>query len=955
MNNKVFNFKTGISLLAVVLLISCKTTAPVSQSKVHAETDATVVDLDRILPPDDEMVTGVLPNGMTYYLQSTDVVKDRASYYIIQNVGSVLENDEQQGLAHFLEHMAFNGTETFPGKAFLDKMQENGLMFGRDVNAYTSFDETVYNVNNVPLNEEMTEAGLQILKDWSNHLLLTDEEIDAERGVIKEEWRQRRNARGRISEQIYDVLFGHSKYSKRSPIGLMEVVENFDYKVLRDFYHDWYRTDLQAIAIVGDFDVAEMETKVKEKFSSIPAVENAPERYKATIEDREEFDYVLAMDDEVLQPSSSFYIRRNKSDLVPGSVAELRQSLVDAVLTDVINTRFYELSVDPKANFQNIRFGNGGFIRGYETLSLSVVPKEGKQQASFELAMKELQRAIRFGFTAAEIKRAKDKLVSSYQSRVSAWQDRSHKEIVDYFKSSYLQGAYVGAIEPEAEAVEQLLAQMTNKDFIGRLESCYQTKNRVLVVTGVAGKNNLTESQAKAIIGRVENNQALESYSEENEERNLMDGVNLEAGSITTTEINDEMEFTKYVLSNGIEVYYKYSDKQKDQVMLDVSSDGGSSLVEDKDLYKTSAAMGLAAMSGLGEFSNVELQKLISGKRVRLRNTIGSISEGISGVTEVKDIETALQLINLRFTKPRFEDQAFELLKQRMKAQIKTSKKQLRTLMFDSITVSLYGREDPAHVILTEELVDALTLEDLKRIYLDRFNNAADFKFIFVGDLTKETLEPLMTQYLASISTTADREEWKDNYHPWLKPQIKKEVYLEMATPKNIVNIRFTNRMDVSTKDQYLARVLGSILQLRYTESLREDEGGTYGASARAGVSREPRPTGSLSVNFECNPDLRHKLVALVYEEIEKIKSGEVREDDFDKIIRSVLKDRVDAKNNMSYDFGVVKTFVDWGYNMDAPENFEDLVNSITKQDVQEMAKRITSGDSFEFVFVPAE
>ncbi|MGB1042813.1 MAG: M16 family metallopeptidase [Tenacibaculum sp.] len=526
------------------------------------------VNLNTPLPQDKNIRKGVLKNGMTYYLHNTDVTKGVASYYIIQNVGSILENDNQQGLAHFLEHMAFNGTKSFPGKGLLTKMQEHGLVFGKDINAYTAFDETVYNINNIPTTPELIDTGLQVLHDWSNYLSLKEEEIDAERGVIKEEWRTRQNGGMRVLQKTIGTMTNSSKYAKRLPIGLMSIVKNFDYKALRDFYHDWYRTDLQAIAIVGDFNVDEMEAKIKTKFSSIPAVKDAPKRYNVIIKDNNEMLYDIAMDKEIATSNISFSIRHPKS-LKNQTLGDLKEDLLNSMVNSILGKRFQEITQQPDAPFMFVRagFNDDSMARNHKSFNLRVYPKPNMQQAAFKLAIEEVNRAVKFGFTNAEISRVKAEFSNYYENQISKLGDRAHGEIINIVKENYLKNASMTNINMEYQAVKFFFSQLTKEDLLAQVQKMYTKKNRVLIVTGIKGNKNLTKEEALTIINNAENSKTLQPYEEEEEAKDLMSGVTLTAGKIVSETTNKAIGSTEFTLSNGIKVHYKFVKKKKTKLI----------------------------------------------------------------------------------------------------------------------------------------------------------------------------------------------------------------------------------------------------------------------------------------------------------------------------------------------------------------------------------------------------
>jgi len=905
------------------------------------------------LPVDSTIKKGVLPNGMTYYLHATDVIKGVASYYIIQNVGSVLEEDDQQGLAHFLEHMAFNGTENFKGKGILNTLEKEGIVFGKDINAYTSFDETVYNVNNVPTTPKLIDVGLQILHDWSNYLLLTEEEIDAERGVIKEEWRTRQNGQMRMLEKTIGTMFGHSVYSNRLPIGLMDIVENFEYKTLRDFYHNWYRTDLQAIAIVGDFNIDEIETKIKAKFSAIPAVKNGPKRFNVKIEDNQELDYAIGMDDEVSTASIQFGIRHDNS-LADETVSDLKESLLNGIISSILGERFANISQKPTTPFVRARAGFSKATRLHNAFNVQISPKEGKQQEAFKLAMSEINRAVKYGFTKAEISRVLVKYKSSYENQIAKLEDRGHKQIIRIIQSNYLENTTMADLEKKYEIIKQILENVSQSDLLKQIQKLYTKKNRSIIVTGVKGKNNLTKIQVESILNEVENSTTLKPYEEEKALKPLMSGVDLTPGKILKKEVNKDLGFTTYTLSNHVKVHYQFVNKDKNKVSMFAHSNGGKSLLAIEDLASADILESVVAMSGLGDFSATELPKVLAGKQASVSFKVNSLSESLSGGSNTKDVETMLELANLRFTKPRFDETAYKVLMQNIDNYLIRKSQDLNAKMNDSLTIALYGKNHPVKRLFNKEYTADFSFNKVKKLYKSRFANIGDFQFFIIGDVAEENLEPLLEKYIASITATEEKENWKDNSVDWIHENTDKDVLLPMQDAKTSVKISLKNKMDYSLKNAYLMSILGDILTLRYTQSLREEEGGTYGAGSRGGLSKKPVSTASLRINFDCNPDLAEKLIGIVYKEIDLIKNGTVQQTDLDKVIANFLKSREESKNSNNYNMSAIKTFILDGYDRTSRKNFEDIINSITIEDVKDIANKLLKNHkSYEIVFKP--
>ncbi|MFC2110754.1 M16 family metallopeptidase, partial [Bacteroidota bacterium] len=844
---------------------------------------------------------------MTYYIKSTDVVKDAASYYIIQNVGSILENEDQQGLAHFLEHMAFNGTESFPGKGILNTLQKHGAVFGKDINAYTSFDETVYNLNDIPTTENLINTCLTVLHDWSNYLLLTEEEIDAERGVIKEEWRTGQSGRRRLYDTSLPITFNHSKYSDRLPIGLMSIVESFDYKALRDFYHDWYRTDLQAIAVIGDVNVEEIEQKIIEKFSKIPAITNPKERYTVTIPNNEKMLYSLGLDPEVSSASIEFGMRHYKS-LKNETVGDLKNNLIHSIITNLLNARISEQTQKPESSFLGAQIGYRSLSRTCRSLSLGVYPKKNRQADAFEAILKEIQRGVKFGFTSSEIERSKIQIKSSYENQIAKLNDKSHKSIERAIQNNYLENKTITDIKAEYEIVKQLFSNLTNNEIHEALKGLYIQNNRYLNVTGVEGQNNLTEEQAIQIIQSVENSTNLEPYKEALEGKTLLSDITINEGTIAKITKNKEIESTLFELSNGVKVYYKFANKQKDKVSLSAMSYGGLSLLDNEDLASANFMTKLVRSSGLGDFTSTDLRKILAGKTASVNIGLGDISEFLFGASNTKDTETMLQLVHLNFVKPRFDEQAFEVLKSSLNNYITQRSNNVNEKMKDSLTVTLYGKNNPKKRLFNEAYLSEISFDKIKKIYHDRFANISDFEFYIVGDINETQLRPLLEKYIASIPTEKVKENYKDNSVEWIANKIGKSIYLNMEDPKATVKILYKKELPYSRKTATYTRALGDILQLRVTESVREKEGGAYSPRANASFSRLPKSEISVSFNFDCNPDLADKLVTIVNGELEKIAQGKIKDEDLNKIKTNFIKERKQSKGKNNYDMQLLTT-----------------------------------------------
>lgn len=897
---------------------------------------------------------GVLPNGMTYYIYPTTVNKNTASYYIIQNVGSILENDQQKGLAHFLEHMAFNGTKHFEGKGILNTLQKQGAIFGKNINAYTSTDETVYNLDNIPSKDGgVVDTCLLVLHDWSNFLSLTNEEIDAERGVITEEWRTRQNARARIYSQLAPYFYNNSLYADRMPIGDMAIIKNFKYQVLKDFYKDWYRPDLQAIAIVGDINADEIEAKIKKLFADIPTPVNPKKRFEIAIPEREEPTFKLALDKEVSASSISFMIRHTAEKAV-NNYAELEKTTQRRVAFSILNNRLSEMAQKQECPFKGAQIGYQNYSRLNDIWILSISPKPGKQADAFNTVMKEWVRAYKFGFSKGEIDRAVAETTSNYENYLEKVNEISHKQVIEMVKDDYLDHEVIADPVVEFEMTKSILKNLDTKTLQEQIAKLYTRQNRVVTVTGVEGEENLTQEKAFDIIQKAENDPSMQPFVDTFSSKSLMGNLVLKPGKIVSEQKTAAIEATTFVLSNGVKVHYKFADKNKKEVQLNAESFGGTSLYETEDLPSASRATSLAMMSGVGALSSVELEKVLKGKNANSTVNIGAIKQNVSAIANTKDIETMMQLVHLRFVQPRFDNQMYALLKQKLENSLKNRENDISAKMEDSLTAAIYGKNNPRIRAFNQKYIDNLSFDKMKSIYLDRFSDVSNFEFYIVGDVTPEVLKPLLEKYIASINGIKRKGKFKNDMPKWVSHKIDKDVFIKMEEPKSSVRIAFLQNYDYSQRNSILVSYLGDILTLRYTESLREKEGGTYGTQVKSTMEKLPVSQAGIQISFDCDADKAEHLLSIAYQEMEKIKKGEIVAEDIEKTRTSYLKSREDSKNFNNYSMNLIYNYFSNDYNMNDPENFENIVKSVTAKDIQEFANSfLNKADTMEVVFKP--
>ena len=895
------------------------------------------------IPLEPALRYGKLENGMTYYIRHNEEPKERVSFYFAQNVGAILENDDQNGLAHFLEHMAFNGTENFEGKGIIELLERHGVEFGANINAYTSQDETVYNILRVPTNEEgLIDSCLLILYDWSNGLLLTDEEIDAERGVIIEEWRTRRNSRFRMNAKRDKALYHGSKYAKRDVIGDLDVIKNFDYQTLRDFYHEWYRPDLQAVIIVGDIDVDETEKKVKKLFSKIPPVPNAKERKDYDIPNNKEPLYAIASDKEASNNMISFMYKipsvADKKD-----VGYLKHRHIRNLFNRMIGARVKEVLEKPNPPFMYADARISSFIpKKNLAVFLAAHRENGWEQAARGIATV-VEKARDFGFTQGELERAVNNVISELED---SYAKRDKKQSVMYaieYKMHFLDEYPIPGIKYKLDFAKEFLPTVTLNRVNALAQNFLSDENLVIVASGPE-KEGLTypsKEEILAVIDEVKNAE-LEPYVDSFVDKPLIE-KEPDAGKIVARkQINaGYLEATELELSNGINVLYRYSDLEKETVICNAHSWGGRSMVSEENLGNAFVLSDFIRGYGLGDFSSTDLNKKLTGKVVSSSFYMDDLAEGVYGRANPKDLETMFQLIHLRFTNPRFNKDDYQSIHQKVKENLENMKNNVGKAFQDSVSLVMAGYH-PRSLTWGDELFNTVSYEGLKNVYLDRFSNASDFVFSFSGDFEVEKLEHLIEKYIASIpAVKSEKERYID--HGISSPQ--KDVYKyferELETTKSTVYINLHNKKySFNTENNLYARIIARLLKKRYLEEIREKEGGSYFVNAYTKTIKHPNEEIQLIIQFDCEPSNTVKLKKIALEEIQQLIKGNVSEEDLEKVKNSFIKSEKEQINTLNYWHSMLYYYTYDGRTRPTYDDYRDFVNSISSESVIKMARK---------------
>lgn len=912
------------------------------------------IDLSKQPPVDPAVRIGKLDNGMTYYIRHNEEPKERASFYIIQNVGALLENDDQNGLAHFLEHMAFNGTQHFPEKGIINTLEKHGVQFGRNINAYTSFGETVYNLSDIPVKHEgLVDTCLLVLNDWADFLLLTDKEIDAERGVITEEWRTGMNAGRRMFNQYVKVLLQGSKYTKRDIIGSMDVIKNFKYETLRSFYHDWYRTDLQAIAIVGDVDVDAVEKKVKDLFSKIEAVQNPPKREFYEVPEHKEPLYVLTTDKEADSYEVSLYIKHKATPPSEKNMNYLRERTIQGLFSMMTRDRITELLQKGVPPFVMGSISYGGFVDGYEVLNIEATAKPNEGEIAFKTIFTEAQRINKHGFTSGELERAKTNFLTSLESRYKQRDKINNDTYARDYKSNFIENEPITSIDFDWEFAQKIVPTITVEEVSARAKQWMTPENRVVVVLGPdkPEAKHLSKEQAFAIMKEVENS-AIEPYADKAVSSNLI-SKELKGSKVKSTKNLPEFEAVEWTLGNETKVIFRKADYEKDQVSLVALSYGGSSKINNDKVASAMMLNQFIGSFGVGEYSATELKKALTGKKASLSVGLSDLNETFSGTSTPKDFETMMQLLYLQFENPRFDKEAYEAMLGRYKAFVANMANNPQKIMSDSLQLIMTCK-NPRTKLMTPELFNEISLEQMETIYRDRFVDAGDFTYIIVGNIEEATAKEMAEKYIGSLTNLPRKETWTDRKVEGPKGKTVKEIEIPLEVKKTTVTVNFNAKMDYTPELNVLMSVFRDILNLRYTEEIREKEGGTYSVRVSTSTTKFPKAEKSLTLMFDTDPEKAQNLKSIIYREIEKIAQNGPTAEDLDKAIKNLQKNREQSKLHNSYWLQALTGFYTNNINIAAPENYETILEKMTIPQVQQFVKNFTAkADVVDILFKP--
>ena len=899
------------------------------------------------LPLNPQVRHGVLPNGLSYYLLKNTEPEGRANFYIAQKVGSTLENQDQLGLAHFLEHMAFNGSKNFPGKNMLNYLQSKGIRFGADINAYTSFDETVYNINSIPTSDEaLMDSVLLALHDWSCALSLEGDEIEAERGVIHEEWRSRNDANTRMFNAVLPQLFDEYQYAQM-PIGTMEVVLNFPHEALRSYYEKWYRPDQQGIVIVGDFDVDVMEKKVIDLFSKIEMPENAAERTYAPVSDNVEPKYITFEDPELQRTLIQLSFKKEKLPFeFRNSVEGYVQSyVVESILSAMINNRLSEMSqkADCPFVYAGVSFDNYWVAKTKYSFNVTIIPKDDVKSA-FEVAMSEIVRACKTGFNDSELQRVKDQMLSSYEKmyneREKTDSDDRAQEIIRHF----IDNEPAPGIEAEYQMMQQMLPMIPVQIFNDFAKQILTKENQVLLVSQpqVEGKTLPAKEEMLSILDNAMNAE-YEAYVDEVITDPLIEKMP-KKGKIKK-EYKGKFGTTVMELSNGAKVIVKPTDYAADQIAFNAFSIGGQfNALENKEANPSELKLISAAVeaSKFGTFDNIKLRKYLAGKNVGISFQMGKAIDNIYGQSTVKDLETMLQLNYLYFTDIRPDAETYNATIEQYRAMLKNAEKNPNTIFMDNVYKTWYDN-NPIYTQLKYADLDAANYETMLNVAKKHLDNAADYTFTFVGNVDIDALRPLVEQYIATLPANKKKHDKLVYTGSQAKGQIVNDFKQEMETPSvQVFNVYSDNNIAYSIENEVKLSLLSDVLDIVYTNTLREEEGGTYSPATQAMINPFNNEWTVLYM-FVTGDDSKEKLCKRAHEEFLKLLAEGTNEENFNKVKDAALNQyQINSKNNSYWQEAIYQNEM----GQDVATNHEAAIKNLTLEEFNAFIKNLYNGNN---------
>jgi zinc protease len=897
-----------------------------------------ITDLNSPVPPDPDILIGKLDNGLSYYIKQNKKPAQRIELRLAVNAGSICETDGQLGLAHFCEHMCFNGTKNFPGNKIVDTLEEMGVKFGKELNAATGFDQTVYMLKVPTDNMEWIDRGFQVLEDWAHLVNLDDAEIEKERNVIIEEWRLGLGAGERMMSQYMPVLFKGSIYADRLPIGKVDVIKSFLPDTLRDFYKNWYRPDLMAVVVVGDIDPKLAEEKVKEYFGRIPKAVHPRPRVEAPIPGNSEPIISVVTDKEASGFSANILYKHPKSDGT--TFAGYRRSLMRSLYTQMLNARLQEIATKPDASFLYAGAGYGSFIgRTIEVYSIYVASKENQLQKSIELVLNENEKVRRQGFTATELERAKKNTLAMYENYAKESDKTESGSYADEYIRNYMDLETIPGIKKEFEMTKEFLPGVSLDELNTMGRELITDENIIALITAPEKEGNIIpgEKDVAGII-RESDSKEIDAYVDKVSDEPLLAKVP-KGTSVIKRRYNKDFDFTELKFGNGVRMVLKSTDFKNDEIVLSAYSPGGTSQYPDSSIMAAVLAPAVISQSGLGSFDQTGLQKKLSGNTASLRPYISELSEGVTGSCSPKDFETMLQLNYLYFKETRRDEDAYNAYISRILNVIKPMRSDPHSIYSDTLAKILALNSPRVFGIPSDAMVKQVNLDKTIGIFKDRFADAGDFTYFMAGNFKVDEVIPLLEVYIGGLPSTGRKENWKDVTPGFPKGKLNVDIPIN-SEPQATVTMVWKGDFGWKEKDRQSFSMLMNILSIKCRESMREDQGGVYGVSIGGSTSKFPKPAFNITASWGCAPENIASLSNTLLDEITKIKKDGPSVADLNKVKETLVRARESDIKENGFWLGALQNYFIYNLSLLSLDDYKVFVNSITPADIKAIATK---------------
>jgi zinc protease len=912
----------------------------------YSQGKAKATDLNEKIKLNGTVRYGKLENGLTYYIKANKKPEARAEFFLAVNAGSVLEEVNELGLAHFTEHMNFNGTRQFPGGSLIDQLEKKGIVFGADINAYTSFDETVYNLQLPTDDSTMLDMGLKILDGWAGGALMTGTEIDKERGVVTEEWRTRQGGNLRIQEKIWSIMLKGSRYAERMPIGTYDWLQNFKYQDIRGFYKKWYRPDNMAVIIVGDFDADVMEQKVKDFFTMNDKPVTPTQRPTYSIPANKEPIIGIASDKEASSNSIQIIYKQPVKEVK--TVGDFREKhIVYELFEQMIQSRFQELGEKKSCPYMNAFGGYGNFLaRDIDAYYTGGSSKEGKTLQSMEVILTENYRVMQHGFLPIELEQAKDALLTRYDQAAKEESKTENTRLARELVADFLgEEPYAGA-RIENKWAKELMDGVTLEE-VNALAKKWLTDENMVVTVTMPEKKGIkipTEQEVLKVIAKVKN--AKTTPWVDNTKTEPFFAQNVKAGKVTSTKKNEKFGFTEYTLSNGATVIIMPTIYKNDEIYLSAQSAGGSSLYPDNEMINAQFAANIIDECGIGTYNHTQLMKFLKGKVIGLNPSISEEQEKITGSCSPQDLEYQLQYLNMYFTAPRADKEVLDNNIEKLKTQISQVKNMPEFAFQEEWLKSMYPTSKRNIILPTEAQLKQMDINKMLKIWKERFSNAADFTFTFVGNIDEATALPLIEKYIGSLPSSDKREQFKDVSTPFAKGVVEKVVYAGTAD-KSMLTLTMEKPFTWSDKERMATNLLNNIIDIKLTQTIREEMGGTYSPYFKLDYDKYPQPKVTAMAYYMCSPDNVDKIADATFGVFDKIIADGPTDEDLAKAKEQLISERkVSLESNRTW-ASIINGSRWFGYEMTTLEQYTAAINAMTKEDIKAVAVKYLNHNEY--------